>query len=318
MSFNQAGGRQGMPQTVSAQVMHRLRRQVRYSLKNPSWLVMDCLSRFAFVRDLSKKFRAPPLDAYPIGNSPLAVPNVGRFVQDIETDGVALGLRLPGDMVEEITAYARTAACYGDGLPQFGLRYPQKAVAEQKCERVFSQATFWNVVENLPAVVRLSRDPLLLSIAARYFGSEPCYVSSRLWWSFATDSADWDSTRTSCFFHFDKDDYASLRFFFYLTDVDEDSGPHQVIKTSHRKKKLSHLVSLGERDNGQIAEAYGPENLLTLCGKAGMGFAEDPYCFHRGTRPTGRDRLLLVFRFATKRYGVMQELDPASLRDILD
>ena len=181
---------------------------------------------------------------------------------------------------------------------------------------MFSQASFPDLVDSVPAIERLTRDPLLLSISARYFGSQPYYIGSRLWWSFATEEADWDSTRTSSFYHFDKDDYASLRFFFYLTDVDAGGGPHMVVKTSHKKKKLSHLLSLGERDDGKIAETYGPENVVTICGDAGTGFAEDPFCFHRATRPTSNDRLILVLRFATKRYGVMRAPDRAKRRDM--
>ena len=110
-----------MRQTASAQVMHRLRRQVTYSVRNPEWLVMDCFSRFTVVRELSRKLRKPlPGDAYHPGGSPLAIGDIDQFVADLDKDGLALGLRLPDPVVRELVAYARTATGYGDGMPQFG------------------------------------------------------------------------------------------------------------------------------------------------------------------------------------------------------
>jgi len=280
---------------------------------------MDFLSRFKAVRELLRKFRTPPPPgAYDVRQSRLVVPDVARVIDDIEKDGIALGLRLPGDLLEELVDYAHTATCYGNGKPQFGFRYAEKAAAERECERVFSQAVFFDVKNAVPAIGRLSRDPLLMAIAARHLGAPPVCTSSRLWWTFATESWDYDYTGTSSFFHFDKDDFASVRFFFYLTDVDEGNGPHRVVKTSHKKKKLSHLISPGVRDADAISETYGQDNIVTICGNAGMGFAEDPFCFHRATRPVTKDRLVLQLRFATKGYNVVTKPDPSVCRNILE
>jgi hypothetical protein len=99
-------------------------------------------------------------------------------------------------------------------------------------------------------------------------------------------------------------DYRALFFFFYLTDVDSTTGPHMVARGSHRRKKLRHRLSLFVgRPDGEIIEYYGGDNVVTVTGPAGTGFAEDPFCFHRGTPPTSGDRLMLRVHFRISDYG---------------
>ena len=307
-----------MRESTSAQAIRRLRRYFKHTMRNPEWTIMDFSSRFVTVRELLKKFRKPlPDDFYPVSKSALALADIDRLVHDVDEDGFAFGLGLPDELLSDLISYAWSATCYGNGKPQFGLRYEEKAAAEKQCGTVFSQAEFFDLDNSVPAIARLSCDPLLLSISARYFGSQPVYTDSRLWWTFATRESEFDVTHTSCFFHFDKDDYASLRFFFYLTDVDEETGPHKVVRKSHKKKKLSQLISLGERGQEEIEKMYGSDSIVTVCGSAGSGFADDPFCFHRATRPTAKDRLLLQLRFATKDHHIFSKPDLSSCRNIL-
>jgi hypothetical protein len=107
-------------------------------------------------------------------------------------------------------------------------------------------------------------------------------------------------------FHYDLDDYRFIKFFFYLTDVDLYSGPHVLIRGSHKNKKLSHQllgVRCASKPDEDIVGCYGAENLVTICGPAGLGFAEDATCFHKGTLPTQKERLLLQIEFAINNYG---------------
>ena len=107
-------------------------------------------------------------------------------------------------------------------------------------------------------------------------------------------------------FHYDLDDYRFIKFFFYLTDVDLSSGPHLLLKGSHKNKKLSHQllgVRCASKPDQEIVETYGAENLVTVTGPAGLGFAEDATCFHKGTLPTHKERLLLQIEYAINNYG---------------
>jgi hypothetical protein len=46
-----------------------------------------------------------------------------------------------------------------------------------------------------------------------------------------------------------------------------------------------------------MVRLYGPDHLMTLCGRAGFGFATDPFGYHKGAPPVQRDRLILRVRF---------------------
>ncbi len=98
-------------------------------------------------------------------------------------------------------------------------------------------------------------------------------------------------------------DFRALKFFFYLTDVDESNGPHVCVLGSHRRKRLRHLFTflIGQEDK-DIIDFYGDANIRTMCEKAGHGFAEDPMCFHKGNPPTGNPRLMLEVVFVGKRH----------------
>lgn len=91
---------------------------------------------------------------------------------------------------------------------------------------------------------------------------------------------------------------------FYLTNVDLSSEPHSCVKGSHEKKKLRYQFSLvRDKPDQDIVDYYSIENVMTICEEAGFGFAEDPFCFHKGTVLAHRDRLILEVKFASKNYS---------------
>lgn len=141
-------------------------------------------------------------------------------------------------------------------------------------------------------------------IAARYLENDPVLIGSQVWWTFARQEAVNDRSHGFFRFHYDLEDYRFLKFMFYLTDVDLSSGCHICVKGSHKKKKLRDQFSLfRDRSDKDIIDYYGSENVVTICGQAGSGFAEDPFCFHKGTIPVGKNRLILEIKFASNNYG---------------
>lgn len=181
-----------------------------------------------------------------------------------------------------------------------------------------------------PAIKKLASDPKLLEISAKYLGGEPVLTGSRLWWLFSVNeqnqgllledmrflSLKENPREGAYFFHYDLDDYQFLKFFFYLTDVDLSSGAHVCVRSSHKKKKLAHLLSFFRRRSEQdIIDYYGADNVVPICGAAGFGFAEDTFCFHKATPPNLKDRLMLQINFALNDYGNRNDLvEPALLK----
>src|SRR3569833_2712408 len=125
-----------------------------------------------------------------------------------------------------------------------------------------------------------------------------------MWWSFATEAAESQQMSMGQGWHYDLDGYRAIAFFFYLTDVDESSGPHILVPGSHLNKPWRGLLSLYKgRSDAEIESWYGKQRHVTICGRAGSGFAEDIFCFHKGLQPTRGERLIVQVRFGVRSYG---------------
>ncbi|MGB5969748.1 MAG: hypothetical protein WA865_06815 [Spirulinaceae cyanobacterium] len=128
-----------------------------------------------------------------------------------------------------------------------------------------------------------------------------------MWWSFARNTDFFSQRKAAQVFHYDLDDSRFLKFFFYITKVDDESGPHVFVTYSLPRKKLTHeLIRRGYSDV-EIAQYYGQENILTICGEAGFGFVEDPLYFHKGITPKKQDRLILQIEYAMYDYGMQSD-----------
>jgi hypothetical protein len=143
-------------------------------------------------------------------------------------------------------------------------------------------------------------DPLFHAVASGYLGREARVISTRLWWSFPTSAAsDADLNLASQEkLHFDLDGWRALKFFFYLTPVDRDGGPHVYMRRTHNRRLARHQWTLVVgHPNEEVLNAYGSENKTTVLGRAGRGFAADPFGFHMGTVVRNAPRLMLEVGF---------------------
>jgi hypothetical protein len=288
---------------VLSRLYLRLARYWSYSVKNPAWLLMFLLARFDAIRNLVRSwYPAENLDRYREADSVFKELNVERVVAQMQEQGYALGLNLPPDIFRELIEIAYSSKIQARNYPDLNFVYGNKPVA---ADNNFVHGTYPNIRSH-PAVQKLENDPKLLKIAARYLDSEPVLVRTDLSWCFvATRELYEKNGDAQILFHYDLDDYHALKFFFFLTDVDLSSGPHVCIRGSHRQKKFWHRLSwLIGRSDKELIDYYGAENLITICGEAGFGFAEDTFCYHRGTPPSDRDRLMLQIEFALNDYGM--------------
>ena len=292
-------------------------------LENPEWFLMVTISRFKTVPLLKSFFVQSQIIEINKATPYLFDIEVDDAVESLKKDSFSLGLKLPESIFQEILQFANSTDCYGNGEHHFGFSYIEKEKAEAKCEKTFRRGDYFNSNLLCPAIKKLAKDPKLLEIATKYLGGTPVHTGSRLWWLFSLKEQDQylllekmrflslqESTREGAyFFHYDLDDYQFLKFFFYLTDVDVHSGAHVCVRGSHKKKKLAHLLSFFRRSSDEeIAEYYGAENVVPICGEAGFGFAEDTFCFHKAMIPTHEDRLMLQIQFALKNYGNHNDL----------
>ena len=159
-----------------------------------------------------------------------------------------------------------------------------------------------STVAGCPHLLHIANDPATLSVVARHLGATPTILGMSAWWSFAGREAPCEEQH----FHRDLADYQFCKLFVYLTDVDEDGGPHAFYPRTHDPR---HVAALRERwpggrlefhkwffhqlrktDDETRARLEGSPTLLT--GPAGTRLLVNTRGIHKGLAPMSRDRLV--------------------------
>ena len=132
----------------------------------------------------------------------------------------------------------------------------------------------------------------LLALAQEYLGVKPIIMSVNAWWSFSGRTEAVEAQN----FHRDRDCLKWLKFFIYLTYVDENSGPHIYIKKTTKSNKFRR-ASYNRFSDESVYSEFGKENEVLFLGEAGDAFMEDTFGLHKGTVPLKNDRLLLQVQY---------------------
>lgn len=302
----------------AVEIYLRIKAYISKGCNNPSWLVMSILGRFTIIRyAVVSLIRRSNFRENQLINSVSVFRdiNVPDVVERLNQDGLYLGINLPQQSLNKILDFALSTTCYGNQDSKLGFLYTEKNEIEKKYGYTFFMAEYYNTTILCPEIEKLSHDSQLLEIASLYLRTRPIFTGSRLWWNFVVgNEQSYDFNQTITFFHYDLDDYACVRFFFYLTEVNSESGPHVCVCGSHRNKSLSHiLMPVKRRSDDAISNFYGLDKIVTIVGSDGFGFAEDTFCYHKATRPSRCDRLMLQIQFASADYGLHNDLKDFSL-----
>ena len=78
----------------------------------------------------------------------------------------------------------------------------------------------------------------IISLAKNYLNSQHFSISASFFVSNPIEISKQEKYGNAQFFHWDNDFSKFLKLYIYLTDVDEDSGPHIYIPKTHKKKKI--------------------------------------------------------------------------------
>lgn len=239
--------------------------------------------------------------------------SIQSIVAGLDRDGALSGPALPTETVKYLSTYADNHPCFADRDPSKGFFLRDKAKAEASLDKNLLLAQYFNVV-NDPCIKRLANDPFLLSVAAQYLGVPPKLMSVNMWWTFPVEASDEDKSRHAHVFHFDLDDLKFVKFFFYLTDVETEDGPHVFVRGSNRLIKYQNNFLRSRRfTDSEIIEAYGVENVIEVVGPAGACLIEDTITLHKGMTPVRNPRLILQFEYSINTYPevscVVDELD---------
>ncbi|HLO87681.1 MAG TPA: hypothetical protein VK203_22115 [Nostocaceae cyanobacterium] len=235
------------------------------------------------------------------GKSVFADIKVEKTVTELKEEAVSFGLQLPHNLVTEIYEFASSTPCTEPGFND------EYLVEDVKHGRLrggrYVLRGLVNDVMKCNAIQQLVHDPLLLNIVRQYLNYWPTLITQHLTWSFASDlpEAEIKKTYPPINFHYDVAGCNFVTVYFYITDVDLDSGPHIMFKNSQKHKPLKVLLAGScpiKQTDEEVYSYYGKENELVITGKKGFGFVQDPACVHRLKSPVTTNRLLLQIRYS--------------------
>jgi hypothetical protein len=234
----------------------------------------------------------------------LSSTDVERVAAEIRENGyLRTSERLPSAVCQRLSEFSlRTEAMLAPPRkegPARAVYDPARPIAEGYR---FDEAS---LIEQ-PDIQWLMADPSLLAVAQAYLGCLPVLSSVFMIWSTPARLADNAREELAQMYHFDMDRLKWLKFFFYLTEVTPDRGPHCFIAKSHRAgHQLPALLARGYvRYPDQELEPYYPaEDHIQLTGPPGTLFAVDTRGYHKGMTPRTGDRLMLQLEFCDSLFG---------------
>ena len=154
-----------------------------------------------------------------------------------------------------------------------------------------------------PDLIYAATDPRVIGPVTSYFGCLPTISYFCLWWSLAGR----DKPEDAELYHIDKHDYRFAKLFIPLTGVDEESGPTDIIKGSHRLdywaekyehvgpadgKRFRAMCNMQRKSDEDIAYFFRPDEIETMTAESGEAYLADTSAWHRGRLPKSRNRLM--------------------------
>lgn len=149
----------------------------------------------------------------------------------------------------------------------------------------------------------LSSDPFLLSIVQAYMGVPPIFQSPIAFLnSQAKATSEKQLSDTAQLYHHDMHRLSFVKLFIYLSDVDLGSGPHTLVKGTHRRRP-DHLWADGRHTDEAITKAGLIKDEVKILGKAGTVFLVDTSALHKGAHPEKEPRLMAQVQYANSLFG---------------
>lgn len=158
------------------------------------------------------------------------------------------------------------------------------------------------LLEN-PFIQNLAFDKTILEIAQSYLGCVPILDIVGAWWSSPGDKPDVTAAQ---FWHHDMDRPKWIKIFIYLTDCNENNGPHEFIKGSHKDNGIPKILrekGYARLDDETILEHYSENDIIKCVAKAGDLILEDTIGLHKGKPLVEGNRLMLNFQYSSCCFG---------------
>ena len=141
-------------------------------------------------------------------------------------------------------------------------------------------------------ILKLINDEEIIKIVEEKLGTKAILDNLWCWWSFKNK----DQALGPQNFHRDYNTLNFVKLFVYLTDVNEDSGPHMFVKKSAKDNFFTDTKRYTDK---QIIEKYSKKSILKIVGKKYTSFLANTFCLHKGLPPRNNDRLLLCILYSS-------------------
>ncbi len=166
-------------------------------------------------------------------------------------------------------------------------------------------ATNQQDILSIEEVQKIAFDENLLNLVGSFLGSEPILCQTNCWWSVANSTHRSNLSTNAQLFHQDTEYLKFVKVFIYLTDVNDNNGPHQYVQGTSKiaQSKLGEDYKPSNRvEDNKVAEIFGVDNILTFTGKRGSVIIEDTFGLHKGTPVVEDSRLLLQLEYCNSLY----------------
>ncbi|MFT5167219.1 MAG: hypothetical protein ACI8P3_002456 [Saprospiraceae bacterium] len=227
---------------------------------------------------------------------------VKSIVDSINENGFyEIETKLDPEMVEKLTAFGKaTPTKVLDASVDMPRYYNELMLADEN-NIISPRYTIPNdqLLKN-PSVQEIAFDKSFLAIANEFMQCKPVLSDIQMWWSFPFGGKA--KSAAAQMYHFDMDRIKFLKFFFYLTDVGPETGPHCYIRKSNRIKPKA-ILSDGRKTDDLMKSHYAAEDMMELKGEKGSILIVDTSGWHKGKPLTKDKRLLLQIQYANSLFG---------------
>ena len=245
-------------------------------------------------------YELPP----PVGALGALTPEgVSGIAAQIDRDGYYIfPQRLAADACERLLAFSQSIP--GEPRPKrpdhpASILFDRSEPQADSCWFIDDQALLDN-----PDIQALLADPSLLSVAQAYLGVPPVLDYLVMWWNAVlTKKAPMELPQ---YYHFDHIRPKFLKFFFYLTDVTADTGPHCYVTGSHKREGRDRRLTkfaYGRVPDGGVEKHYPADRVKEIVGPQGTIIAVDTSGYHKGKTPKTGDRLILQIQCSDSLFG---------------
>lgn len=246
--------------------------------------------------------------------APLVNHQLAGYLPKLQTDAFALfPLKLEAFKVEDVRQYLQGLPVYA-GFHVFSSDKSQRSLEDVKRESSMAGYTADQILR-APHLLEFFNSPAIVDFVQSALGCVPTLYSVNAWWSFPAYSPKHLNNQ---YFHRDTDDWRFFTLFVYLTDVDNDSGPHQLIAGTHTLDGTRDLIAQAKNVDGEVpidavdtftnyfgaefsdnCEKHFSDSIVDIVGPAGTTFIANTVAMHRGLLPKKTPRLV-----AWARYGL--------------